>query len=106
MTTIRVLSLGLATPPLILAYFGLLLTAITFSACSAVFVALLARDYRSSNNLNGAFMGPAILATMACVMLLPPGAGRLILLGALFLVVGLALLGAALKLIGLERLAQ
>jgi ABC-2 type transport system permease protein len=104
--SVAIAALGLATPAFLLAYLLLLLGSLTFSACSAVVVALLARDYRAANNLNGAFMGPAIVGAMAALMLMPPGLPRLVLLAAILFAIGLAVLAAAVRFIGLERLAQ
>jgi hypothetical protein len=75
------------------------------SVASAVAVALLARDFRTSNNLNGAFMGPMILITIAFSVLLPWGLYRLLLHGALMAGAGAVILLLALKMVSLEKFA-
>jgi ABC-2 type transport system permease protein len=97
--------LGLADLPLILAYALELVASLTFSVSSTVAIALLARDYRSANNLSGAFMGPMILLTLGFNLLLPWGLYRLALHAALMLVLGLVTLWVALKVVSLERYA-
>ena len=85
-----VLSLIGAADVLIL--FGLLLCALACSVGVALLLALLARDFRTANNLNGAFLGPVILAVMG-VLFAVPGPFSYLLLGAgLLAVAGCAVL--------------
>lgn len=92
--------------PLLLAGYGLeLLASIAFSASSAVAVGLLARDFRTANNLTGAFIGPVILATLGFNLLLPWGLLRLALHAALLLALSVGVLVAALRVVSLERFA-
>lgn len=97
--------LGLAGPLLLVGYLFELLSALFFSVTSSVAVALVARDFRTSNNLNGAFMGPMILVTLAFSMLLPWSLFRLALHGTLMAAAGAAILWVALKVVSLERYA-
>ncbi|HEX2987323.1 MAG TPA: ABC transporter permease subunit [Chloroflexota bacterium] len=97
--------LGLADLSLILFYALELLASLTFSVSSTVAIALLARDYRSANNLSGAFMGPMILLTMAFNLLLPWGLYRLALHAGLMLLVGFVTIWVTLKVVSLERYA-
>lgn len=97
--------LGLATPLLLIGYLFELITTLFFSVASATAVALLARDFRTSNNLNGAFMGPMILITMLFYVLLPWGLYRLLLHGSVMALAGGAILWVALKKVSLERYA-
>ncbi len=59
------LSLGLAGPGLVAALFLLLFCSTSFSSALALLVAVLARDQRSANNLNGVFVLPIILGSLA-----------------------------------------
>jgi ABC-type transport system involved in multi-copper enzyme maturation permease subunit len=97
--------LGLAGPLVMAGYLFELLTSLFFSVASAVAVALLARDFRTSNNLSGAFMGPMILIAIAFSVLLPWGLYRLLLHGALMAVAGAVILWVALRMVSLERFA-
>lgn len=102
---VMLMALGLATPLLLLGYLFELVSAMVFSIASATAVALLARDFRTSNNLSGAFMGPMIVITMAFFVLLPWGLYRLLLHGSLMALAGLAILWLALRIVSLERYA-
>lgn len=99
------LALGLADPLLIGGYIFELFAALLFSVASAMATALFAKDFRSSNNISGLFMGPMILLTLGFGLLLPWGLYRLFLHGALLLVLGVAILFVALKTVSVERFA-
>jgi ABC-2 type transport system permease protein len=47
----------------------MLLAAMGCSVCVALLLALLARDFRTANNLNGAFLGPLIVVMVAIFFL-------------------------------------
>jgi ABC-2 type transport system permease protein len=49
----------------------LLLAAVACSVGVALLLALLARDFRTANNLNGAFIGPVIVVVLAMLFLVP-----------------------------------
>lgn len=99
------IALGMAGPALLAGYLFELFAALLFSVASAVATALVARDFRSSNNISGLFMGPMILLTLGFSMLVPWGVYRLFLHGAILLVLGLAILYVVLKRVSLERYA-
>ncbi len=99
------LALGLADPLLIGGYLFELVAALVFSVASAVATALVAKDFRASNNISGLFMGPMILLTIGFSMLLPWGLYRLFLHGALLLALGVSILFVALKMVSIERFA-
>jgi ABC-2 type transport system permease protein len=57
--------LGALAPPDAVAMFVLLVTALTYAVGEALLLALLARDLRTAQNLNGALLVPAVLVTTA-----------------------------------------
>ena len=65
------LALGLIGPLRVAALLALVLAALACSVGVALLLALLARDFRTANNLNGAFAGPLIVLMMAVLFLLP-----------------------------------
>jgi ABC-type Na+ efflux pump permease subunit len=75
-----------------------LLAALSCSIGIALLLALLARDFRTANNLNGAMLGPLIVVTLA-VLFGVPGPARLLVLSAV-----LAAVGAGAYLVGLRWL--
>jgi ABC-2 type transport system permease protein len=72
-----VLGLGGGGDALLL--FWLLVSALAYSTASALMVGLLAKDFRTANNITGAMVGPFILVAMGFMMLLPPVAAPLAL---------------------------
>jgi ABC-2 type transport system permease protein len=83
----------------------LLITLLAALGCSvgvALLLALLARDFRTANNLNGAFLAPVIVATLA-IMLLVTGPVRYLMLTVLLVGVGLLAVVAGLRWLTFER---
>jgi ABC-2 type transport system permease protein len=87
---------GIAGPGYVAALLGVLLAALACSVGLALLLALLARDFRTANNISGALLGPLILMTMV-VLIGAPGQWRLLAL------IGLLLLTAALALVAARR---
>jgi len=69
--TLALLYFAVVTPPQALALLVLLLAAELCSIALALLVALLARDFRTANNLNGVTVGPALLLVSAVVFAAP-----------------------------------
>lgn len=101
--SIVLIALGFAGPIEVATFFWLLLTALAYSAASFLIVGLLAGDYRTAANLNGALIAPLLLAVMALLALLPPGTGVLIV-GALLLGGAAAITFLAVRRFTFERL--
>jgi ABC-2 type transport system permease protein len=80
----------------------LLLAALACSVGVALLLALLARDFRTANNLNGAFIVPAILATLAVLFLLPSPLSYAVL-GALLLALAAAAMLVGVRWLTFER---
>jgi ABC-2 type transport system permease protein len=89
-----------------LGYVGLLflvlLAALTCSIGIALLLALLARDFRTANNFNGAMLVPLILLTLA-VLFGVPGPARLLVLTAALAAAGIGAYIVGLRLLTFER---
>lgn len=97
-----VLTLGHAGPLYVLGALLLLLSGLAASVGVSLFLALVARDFRTSNNLSGIFVVPAMILTVACVTLVP-GLARFIVLAALLLVMAAATVAFCLRWLTFER---
>jgi ABC-2 type transport system permease protein len=95
-------ALGLRSAIDILVLLILLLAALGCSVGIALLLALLARDFRTANNLNGAFLLPLIVATLA-IMFLLTGPVRNLMLTVLLVGVGLVAVLAGLRWLTFER---
>ena len=91
-----------AGPLFVMAAFLVLLSALTASIGVSLLLALVARDFRTANNLNGAFVLPTIIVTGLCVALVP-GLWRFLVLAVLLLTMGGAALWIALRWLTFER---
>ncbi len=100
--TAVLVALGVISAVNILLLLALLLAAVGCSVGVALLLALLARDFRTANNLNGAFLGPLIVAMIAIVFLLT-GPARYVLLLVLLVGVGLLAVLAGLRWLTFER---
>lgn len=99
-----IVTLGVGSLAFVAALLLLLMGALAYSTASALLISLLARDFRTANNLNGALMVPTLFLSVGGLLLLP---GSLLSLLALALIFGLAAVAAtfvALRVITFERL--
>lgn len=103
---VLLLATGIGDLPLVLALGALLLSTLAFSASGALLISLLARDFRTANNLSGALVVPAILLTMAAVLMVPGTALASALLAALFGTAAVACAAIAIKVVTFERLSS
>jgi ABC-2 type transport system permease protein len=97
-----VLLLGLADVGYVVQLLLILLAALVCSVCEALVLALVARDLRTTNNLNGALITPVTFAMVAILLGAPPGVG-LPALAALLLVLALAAYLCAARWLTFER---
>lgn len=97
-----VLALGLASLPYVAMLLVVLASSLVCSIGIALLLALVARDFRTANNLNGAMIGPLILITVGIVFLVP-GVLRLVVLAAVLLLGGAAAFAAGLRWLTFER---
>jgi ABC-2 type transport system permease protein len=101
-----ILGLGIGSPGFVLALLAVLLTALTFSTTSALLVSLLARDFRTANNINGLLIGPTILICFFVMLAVPGPLASSLLLAAFFTVGSVVSTFVALKVITFERLLR
>ncbi len=101
-----ILWLQVGSPGFVLALLALLLASLTFSTTSALLVSLLARDFRTANNVNGLLIGPTILVCFTVVLVVPGPTLTALLLAALFSVGSVVATFVALKVVTFERLLR
>ncbi|MCL5257096.1 MAG: ABC transporter ATP-binding protein [Chloroflexi bacterium] len=82
-----------------------LLAGLAFSTATAMVLGVLAKDYRTANNMTGFLMGPMIPVTMGIILFGPFGPWRLFIEGGLLLLLAYAVTHAVLKRVTLERMA-
>lgn len=103
---VLILALRVGSPGYVLGLLAVLLTSLTFSTTTALLVSLLARDYRTANNLNGLLIGPTILLCFFVMLAVPGPLATSLLLAALFTVGSAVATFVALKVITFERLLR
>lgn len=100
------LRLQMASWGFVLALFPLLVAALSYSTASALLISLLARDFRTANQLGGAMLGPTTVVAVMVLSFGPPGAPSVLLLSAIFLVAAAGALFFALRVVTFERLLR
>lgn len=103
---VLILWLEVGSPGFVLALLAVLLTSLTFSTTTALLVSLLARDFRTANNVNGLLIGPTILVCFFVVLAVPGPVFTALLLAALFSVGSVVATFVALKVVTFERLLR
>lgn len=103
---VLILELEIGSPGFVLALLAVLLAALAFSTTSALLVSLLARDFRTANNINGLFLGPSIGASFSIVVAVPGTLFAALTLAALFALGSAVSVFVALKVITFERLLR
>jgi ABC-type Na+ efflux pump permease subunit len=103
---VLLLALGIAGAGYIVALLLLLLCALAYSTASALLISLLARDFRTANNLTGAAIGPLILGSVAFMMFVPGGAWTVVLLAGIYALLAIASAVIAMRVVTFERLLR
>jgi ABC-2 type transport system permease protein len=98
------LRIAMASWGFALALFPLLLAALLYSTASALLISLLARDFRTANQLGGALLGPTTVIAVIVLAFGPPGAPSVLILAAVFLAAALGALYLACRVVTFERL--
>jgi ABC-type transport system involved in multi-copper enzyme maturation permease subunit len=96
------LILGIAGPATIPALLAPFLAAIACSIGISLLLTLLARDFRTANNLSGAFVVPALVLTIGTLSTVG-GPARTYVLAAALLTLGAVAIFAALRWVSIER---
>ncbi len=84
----------------------LLACVLAYSTSVALLLGVLARDFRTANNIGGAILAPSIIVTMALGMLLPGGSIRMLGMGAVYLIAAAVAARIALRTATFERLLR
>ena len=103
---VLILQLEIGSIGFILALLAVLLSALVFSTTSALLVSLLARDFRTANNINGLFLGPSIVLCFGVMGMVPATQLAALTLAALFALGSVVSVVVALKIITFERLLR
>lgn len=100
------LRLRMATLSFGLSLFVLLVSALSYSTGSALLLSLLARDFRTANQLGGALLGPTTVIAVVVLAYGPNGAGSVLLLSLIFLLAAIGAFFVALRVVTFERLLR
>lgn len=106
MDAVLMLVLEVASLGYVLALLLLLLGTLSFSTASALLVSLLARDFRTSNNVGGLLIGPATIVCLFFSLVVPDPTWAALLLATLFASGAVAATFIALKVVTFERLLR
>ena len=71
---------------------------------SALLMSLLAKDFRTANNIGGALLAPTIIVTLIGGMLLPGGAVRPLVIAIVYTIAAALVMRHALRTVTFERL--
>jgi ABC-2 type transport system ATP-binding protein len=103
---VELLVFGLADVLELLALVVLLASATAYATAASLLVALLAKDFRTANNLAGAVIGPAIVLVMVGMLVISGVVLRPLALSLLFALGALVIGRAALRAATFERLLE
>lgn len=99
-------ALRFATPAFVAALGVVLLSALAYSTSSALLIGLLAKDFRTANNLGGLLFMPTFILTGVALVLLPGGALKLLILAAALLLAAGVAAWVAMRWVTFERLMR
>jgi ABC-type Na+ efflux pump permease subunit len=103
---ILILALEIGTVSYVVCLLLVLLSALAYSTASALLLSLLARDFRTANNMSGALLGPTVALAVGVLLFAPAINLGLGLLAGLFTLGSLGLTVIALRVITFERLLR
>ncbi|HEV8324628.1 MAG TPA: ABC transporter permease subunit [Myxococcota bacterium] len=101
-----VLARGIGSVAWVLGLLLVLLSALTFSTSAALLISLLAKDYRSSQNLTGAVVAPCVFLNIAVGVFVPGATLRLVVIAVFYAAGAAAALAVALRVVTFERLLR
>ena len=85
---------------------ALLVASITLSVCGAFLISLLAKDFRTANNLNGIIVVPVLMVTLGLTALTPGPTWTALILAGLEALGAAGVLFIALRVVTFERLLR
>ena len=103
--TALILILGIGSVGTVVALLLLLVCSLAYSTASALLISLLARDFRTANNLSGALLAPIIIVSVLLLIGLP-GMFATIVLAAIFALAAAVAVLIALRVVTFERLLR
>jgi len=102
---ILVLTLGIGSVGYVFTLLLLLMTTLSYSTASALLISLLARDFRTANNLTGALIAPTVFLTLG-ILAAVPGTFAVLVLAAIFALAAAAAVVISLRVVTFERLLR
>ncbi len=103
---VLILALEVASIGYLLGLLLLLIATLAYSTASALLISLLARDFRTANNLSGALLVPTIFLCIGFLLFAPGGSLQLVLLAGLFALAATVTVLVALRIVTFERLLR
>jgi ABC-2 type transport system permease protein len=103
---VLILLFDLASAGYVVALLGLLVGALAYSTASALLVSLLARDFRTANNLLGAAIGPTIVVSIGVLLFVGSGTPSIVVLAGIFALAAALAVLVALRVVTFERLLR
>ncbi len=100
------LSRGLGSVGYVIALGAMAVAALACSSGTALLVSLLARDFRSSSNINGLVLSPIILGTFGLMAIMPGATLAAGVLAALYAVIAAVTTLLAMRVVTFERLLR
>lgn len=103
---VLIIGLGIGSIGYVLSLLLLLITALAYSTASALLLSLLARDFRTANNLSGALLVPTIFICTGVLLFVPSGGFQILLLAGIFVLAAAIATLVALRVVTFERLLR
>jgi ABC-type transport system involved in multi-copper enzyme maturation permease subunit len=103
---VLMLARGMGSPGYVMALFVMVLGSLAFSSSTALLVSLLARDIRTSSNLNGMVLTPFIFGSFAVVIIVPGATLSAAVLAGAFIAGTAVVLLIALRVVTFERMLR
>ncbi len=97
---------GLVSVGYMLSAYALAVCSMAYSATASLLTTLLAKDFRTANNINGMLLAPMILIATIVLSLVPGESARTLALAATFLAIGALALLVAVRIVSFERLLK
>lgn len=103
---VLIIGLGIGSIGYVLSLLLLLITALAYSTASALLLSLLARDFRTANNLSGALLVPTIFICTGVLLFVPSNGFQILLLAGIFVLAAAIATLVALRVVTFERLLR